>query len=136
MTGDQSTVPSVGRESEKLRNIRGKIKNVGAPTFLGGVHSPRFCVSRGNKRHTRLGFVWRGNKGDRKSGPSPALRVSPSAPLGASPSAASKVNERQIWSTGRGGVWLDQGDPPPCSWKDVAGKGVKRGVRKCGNHWT
>jgi hypothetical protein len=47
-----------------VRNIRGKIKNVGAPTFLGGVHSSRFCVSRGNKRDTRLVFVSRGDKGD------------------------------------------------------------------------
>jgi hypothetical protein len=31
---------------------------------------------------------------------------------------------------------LDQGDPPPCSREEVAGKGVTRGVRKCGNHWT
>jgi hypothetical protein len=60
-----------------VRNIRGKIKNVGAPTFLGGTHSPRFCVSRGNKRDTRLAFVCRGNKGD--SPPSLKLRrVGPS----------------------------------------------------------
>src|SRR5258708_16227457 len=49
---------------KKVRKIRGKIKNVGAPTFLRGGTLPRFCVSRGNKGHTRLMFVSRGNKGD------------------------------------------------------------------------
>src|SRR5258708_9723331 len=63
---------------KKVRKIRGKIKNVGAPTFLRGGTLPRFCVSRGNKGHTRLMFVSRGNKGDsppplklRRASPSP-----------------------------------------------------------------
>src|SRR6266849_1474719 len=76
--------PFAYAQGKKVRNIRGKIKNVGAPTFLGGVHSPCFCVSRGNKRHTSPAFVCRGNKGDRRSGPSPALWVNPSAALRAS----------------------------------------------------
>jgi len=70
--------PSHRALGKKVRNIRGKIKNVGAPTFLRGGTLPRFCVSRGNKRHTRLMFVCRGNKGDsppplklRRASPSP-----------------------------------------------------------------
>ena len=66
------------RSGQEVRKIRGKIKNVGAPTFLRGGTLPRFCVSRGNKGHTRLVFVCRGNKGDsppplklRRASPSP-----------------------------------------------------------------
>jgi len=88
---------------EKVRNCRGKITNVGAPTFLSEwpnqakpqkralvrrTSSPRFCVSRGNKGDTRRVFVCRGNKGDgppslklRRAGPSFRLRVKPSAAL-------------------------------------------------------
>src|SRR5258708_22965028 len=62
---------------KKVRKIRGKIKNVGAPTFLRGGTLPRFCVSRGNKGHTRLMFVSRGNKGDSP----PPLKLRRGTPL-------------------------------------------------------
>jgi hypothetical protein len=64
-------------KGKKVRNIRGKIKNVGAPTFLSeqpkqarrqervlgrDTSSPCFCVSRGSKRLTRGSFVCWGKK--------------------------------------------------------------------------
>src|SRR5258706_16096144 len=69
------------RSGQEVRKIRGKIKNVGAPTFLRGGTLPRFCVSRGNKRHTRLMFVCRGNKGDSPP-PLKLRRASPSSRKG------------------------------------------------------
>src|SRR5258708_30354107 len=46
--------------------------------FCVGGTLPRFCVSRGNKRHTRLMFVCRGNKGDSPP-PLKLRRASPSS---------------------------------------------------------
>jgi hypothetical protein len=65
---------------QKHQKIRGKIKNVGAPTFSTGGVLPCFCVCRGNKRVACRNLVSRENKrlrnqanwSDKKTGTPPA----------------------------------------------------------------
>ena len=72
---------------EKPQKIRGKIKNVGAPTFSTWGIPPCFCVSRESKRVTGRDLAWRGikrlrneaNWSDKKTGRSPLPRYRVSA---------------------------------------------------------
>jgi hypothetical protein len=45
---------------ERVRKIRGKIKNVGAPTFLGGGTPPRFFRKQGEQVTNEAGVGFQG----------------------------------------------------------------------------
>jgi hypothetical protein len=49
--------------SEKLRKIRGKIKNVGAPTFLGRGHPPVFAYA-GERKELPAEILYAGETRD------------------------------------------------------------------------